>query len=268
VNDLVEFYNYEVVTTVKTEYDQPTEFPAISFCSYQQNIYDTYFPLIKNLNVNTVDYDSDKGVKKDPGNHHESYISPYYGRCFRFNSGKNITNHSIPIKYSYSGGYFDVYYLSIYAPNGLIIWIHNKSSLTLMRRDMIYISSNITTFIEFERTFESKLEEPYNYCLKDVFKFKKNKTLIYYFLDRNLSYSQQNCLGLCFEFFYIKENPCECKQPELGKVFENCWLVEEKFDFSSCTWNYMSEFQKDDLIEKFSDYCLLECDLITFSYSI
>ncbi len=59
VNDLVEFYNYEVVFTVKTENDQPTEFLTISFCSHQQNIYDTYFPLIKNLNVNTVDYESD-----------------------------------------------------------------------------------------------------------------------------------------------------------------------------------------------------------------
>ena len=32
-NDVADYYSFEVVTTVKTEYDQPTEFPTISFCS-------------------------------------------------------------------------------------------------------------------------------------------------------------------------------------------------------------------------------------------
>jgi hypothetical protein len=113
-----------------------------------------------------------------------------------------------------------------------------------------------------------KLEEPYNHCLKDALKFDKNKTLIDYFSNRNLSYSQENCLDLCFDLFYIKENPCQCKKVELGKILENCWFVEEKFDFSSCTWKYMSEFQKNNLVEKCSDYCPLECDSMSFSFSI
>ena len=33
-SDLVDYLNYDVVTTVKTEYDPPTEFPTVSFCVF------------------------------------------------------------------------------------------------------------------------------------------------------------------------------------------------------------------------------------------
>jgi len=28
----------------------------------------------------------------------------YLGQCYRFNSGKNLTNHTVPFRYSYIGG--------------------------------------------------------------------------------------------------------------------------------------------------------------------
>jgi hypothetical protein len=261
--DLVDYFNYEVVTTVKTEYDQPTEFPTVSFCSELSHLYDKF-----NIQIRSSVFSSDTGVSDDPDNHYESFISPYYGKCFRFNSGKNMTNHSIPIKNSTSGGEFDFYQLVIYAPYGLLVWIQNKSSIPKIHRKKIHLSPGLLNYIEVERTFESKLEEPYNNCLKDVSYFKKNKTLIDYFLNRSLSYSQENCLDLCFNLFYIQENPCECKESELGNVFEECWLIKEKASYSNCTWKYRTNFTKNDLVEKCSDYCPLECDSMTFSYSI
>jgi len=263
VNDLADYFNYDVVTTVKTEYDQPTEFPTVSFCSKQTDLYDKF-----NIQKRWSVFSSDAGVSDDPDNHYESFISPYYGKCFRFNSGKNMTNHSIPIKNSTSGGEFDFYQLAIYAPDGLVVWIHNKSFLPTINRNKIHLSAGLVNFIEVERTFESKLEEPYNNCLKDVSKFKKNKTLIDYFLNRSLSYSQEKCLDFCFDLFYIQENPCECKESELGNVFEQCWVIKERASYSSCTWKYRTNFTKNDLVEKCSDYCPLECDSMTFSYSI
>jgi len=98
--------------------------------------------------------------------------------------------------------------------------------------------------------------------------YKKNKTLVNYFLNQNLSYSQEECLDLCFDLFYIQENPCQCKEAELGNVFEKCWQIKETGMFSSCTWKSRTNFTKNDLVEKCSDYCPLECDSMSFSHSI
>jgi hypothetical protein len=261
---LVDFYNFEVVTTVQTEYDQPTQFPTISFCSLFLHLYDNDSP----YEISHSIYSSDEGAFINPNNHYESFISPLFGKCFRFNSGKNMTNHIIPIKNSTSGGYYDAYWLTIHAPYGLRVWIHNKSSPTRTERGYLDLTAGMNSDIALERTFESKLEWPYNNCLKDVSKFQNNKTLIDYFLNRNLSYTQESCLDLCFDLFYIKENPCQCKEAELGNVFEKCWHVKEKGDYSSCTWKYRTNFTKNDLVEKCFKYCPLECDSMSFSYSI
>jgi len=263
-SDLVDFYNYELVTTVKTDYDQPTQFPTVSFCSKYSN--DEFNPLIKDSKK--LNYNSDVDVTENPENHHEQFMTPYYGKCYRFNSGRNMTNHSIPIKNSYSGGPYDSYWLSINETESLVVWIHNKSSLTKINRNMIDLSAGLLNNIEVERTFESKLEEPFNNCLKDVSKFKNNKTLINYFLNQNLSYSQEECLDLCFDLFYIQENPCQCKKAELGNVFENCFFTEEKQNYSGCTWKYRSNFIKANLVEKYSEYCPLECDSMSFTFYI
>ena len=36
-------------------------------------------------------------------NHCENYTDAIYGHCYKFNSGKNISNESIPIKRSING---------------------------------------------------------------------------------------------------------------------------------------------------------------------
>ena len=97
-NDLVDYFNYEVVTTVKSNYDQPTEFPAVSFCSQGRNFFDgkQFSDIIRK--DDKVGFDSDLSVSDQPANHFESFTSPAYGQCFRFNSGKNLSNHTIGIK--------------------------------------------------------------------------------------------------------------------------------------------------------------------------
>ncbi len=36
--DIQDYFSYEIVTLVQSEYDQPTEFPSVSFCSVQPDI--------------------------------------------------------------------------------------------------------------------------------------------------------------------------------------------------------------------------------------
>jgi len=91
--DIHDYFSYEIVTLVQTEYDQPTEFPTVSFCSVQPN-----FSSFSSSYL----YFSQRTLEKE--NHLESFMTASYGRCFRFNSGKNMNNSYIAIKNSSSGG--------------------------------------------------------------------------------------------------------------------------------------------------------------------
>jgi len=96
LTDLVDYFSYDIVTVVKTVYDQHPEFPTISFCSRKENIsFETRLQ-------NEYWFNS---KKLDSENDFESFISINYGKCLRFNSGKdNVTNRSIPIRRSNYGG--------------------------------------------------------------------------------------------------------------------------------------------------------------------
>ena len=41
---IVEYLSYDVITSVKTEYDQAIEFPTVTFCSLTKGYFDNYFP--------------------------------------------------------------------------------------------------------------------------------------------------------------------------------------------------------------------------------
>ncbi len=267
---MVDYFNFNVVTVVSTEYDPPTEFPTVTFCSMALFLYDN----LTNFPPSFISFTGDTSVSMHPENHFESFMSPI-GKCYRFNSGKNMKNETIPIKNSNFGGRFDEFYLEIYAPKGLNIWIHNKTSPPLIGgHDEIIVLPGYNNFISVERTFEYKLGEPYNQCLKDVSKFEKNKTIIDYFLERNQSYTQVKCLDICFEMFYIQNNPCQCNETELGNIWMICYWLHTQTDsvesqmISECTLNYRLNFTSKKLTQMCSDYCRIECDSITYSISI
>ena len=69
VNDLVDYYNYDVVTAIKIEYDQPKEFPTISFWSIQTHLYDTVVAFGKGQSA----FSSDADVFENQNNHYESF---------------------------------------------------------------------------------------------------------------------------------------------------------------------------------------------------
>ena len=259
LSDLRDYFQHEVVTLVESKIDYPTEFPTVSFCSAERNFYDSFtntFPQLINAS-----FDSDRSVKKDPDNHFEAYVSPLIGRCFRFNSGKNMSNHEIPIKNSIQGGRFDSFQLIIDQPReGLYIWIHNRTLPLYSPEDAIWVTLGLQNDITIEKTIESKLGEPYNQCLKDFTRFEKNKTIINSYLEKNLSYTQTKCFEQCTDLYFLKENSCGCQKPYI-ECNSNPLSRE-------CSSNYLNNFRKNNLDKKCSDYCPLECDSISFSYSI
>jgi hypothetical protein len=62
-------------------------------------------------------------------NHFESYKDTTCDKCYRFNSGKNMSNHSIPIKKSKisglnSGFWLDLFFNSTFDDVSLMIYTH------------------------------------------------------------------------------------------------------------------------------------------------
>jgi hypothetical protein len=130
---------------------------------------------------------------------------------------------------------------------------------------MIWANYGAETQFVVDRIADFKLEYPYNQCIKDPTTFDLNKTLINYILNvRKETYSQVNCLELCFDLDYIQNNACQCETAQIGEVWENCFETKESQNYTGCTFLYKMNFYKQNLLEKFYMYCPLECDSVSF----
>ena len=271
-SDIAQYLNYEVVSLVKYQYEQPTEFPTVTFCSYSKKYFDNknISQLIISTHLN-YDFSLINSLEDD----FESFLSESYGKCFRFNSGKNLKGNPIPIKNSTLGGYDDSFRLEIKAPTGLIVWIHNRTApprvenYNKFSHIPIFVSPEIRSFLVIDKILNFKLDMPFNKCFKNVTtEFDKNKTIIDYLNSMNETYSQIKCFELCFELKYIESNMCNCKNTKLGSVWIDCWLRNEESNKTSCTITNRFGFHKENLEEICSEYCPLECDSVSFTVGV
>ena len=267
---ICDYLKYDVVTLVQTVYEQPLEFPTITFCPIPKDNFRNYS---LNQIVNGSQFGYDMSIGFDPDNHFETFISQRYGRCYKFNGGKNLSNHSIPMKKATIGGRNDCFKLNLNSATELFIWIHNKSSPPVIQNnnnhdDPIRIAKGTSNYLMIEKTIESKLGEPYSRCINDPTNFRQNKTIIDHILNKNESYSQIKCLELCFDISYIETNPCNCTEAKLGSVWLDCWIQKENESKTGCTYNFKNDFYKKQIVEYCAHYCPLECDTTSYSYTL
>jgi hypothetical protein len=86
---LVDFFSYNTIANINIIKQNETQFPTVSFCETQNNSdFNIKILYLWFQNVNLIE---------DWQNHIESYSDSEYGRCYRFNSGFNWSNESIPI---------------------------------------------------------------------------------------------------------------------------------------------------------------------------
>jgi len=88
---IIGYLKFDTTTSIFEINEKQSEFPTISFCSYNDETNFKNFK-ITNLWFNSID------LTNEWENHFEIYNDASYGKCFRFNSGKNVQNESIPIK--------------------------------------------------------------------------------------------------------------------------------------------------------------------------
>ena len=103
------YLTFDTITSISTINEDKSQFPVISIC----NTKDNDVSLI-NFKLVRFDFNSDN-LLNEYKSHLELYTDSSYGKCFRFNSGLNMLNQTIPIKYSKSNGYDDGFIFSFYS---------------------------------------------------------------------------------------------------------------------------------------------------------
>jgi len=205
----------------------------------------------------------------------EEFNHNWYGKCFRFNSGKNYFNKSISLLNSTKTGFLYGFHINIYLeiPKGydfgeVLLNIHNHSSSPFdFENHGYWIKTGSWNHIGIERVFTEQLGEPYNQCLKNASLFKGNKTIINYIVDSNRVYSQSDCFYQCSHLHALEESNCGCNST-LSSFDADCI---RHFEIQSepiiCVDNYLHEFRLKYQSKKCQKYCPLECDSISYQIS-
>ena len=257
----IEFFAYETITTISTIDEDSSVFPAVTICS------------LNNPNFNpkwlSIHFNYRKLLMKS---NFESYNDSAYGKCFRFNNGKNFTGHLSDMKISTSPGWLYALYINLYSkPLGdfeqLIVYIHNQTltPLTIFNKGF-FITSGSANYFLIKRFFEKKLPHPYNDCYEDLSLFSLNKTLIKFIESKNITYTKKECFRLCENLNYMRDNmtKCECPLQNLDdNLFVECNLLSQSTIKKGCVSKFFLNFEKIKKAQC-SEYCPTECDSFSF----
>ena len=198
------------------------------------------------------------------------YKDTSYGKCYRFNSGKNMFNETIPIKYSKSSGYDDGLVIDFYSNTkydfgSLKILIHNHSQTPATISNRGYrVSAGTYNYFILNRNSIQRLEQPYNNCYKNISQFRFNKTIINYMMN-NMSwiYTQNECIRLCKNLKFIEMNECNCTLKSIEEDISSECITDKTEISKNCSRQYIANFNP---IENCKQYCPLECE--SFYYQI
>jgi hypothetical protein len=183
-----------------------------------------------------------------------------------------MAGYSVPLYNSTFGGRDDSLYMRFNQNTGLIIWIHDYHSPPKIEPSNnlnigYYASLGFGTQFILSKVVEERLGKPYNDCYEDVSTFPLNKTLIDFIKYKNESYTQTNCLKLCFEMNYIETNSCNCLNTTLSNVWHDCFVKLENKNESGCTLEKKLEFYKNSVNQKCKDYCPSSCSKVSYQVS-
>lgn len=258
LQSVLNFLDYEVMTSIQTIYEQESEFPVVSICFSK--------PSDPRYNYNCK-FNSHNCIKNI-----EFFQDLVYKRCIRFNSGTDKYNMSYDVLNSTIGGihYALNFELELKSSVGdfteAVIFIHNKSVKAKYLYDSGFrVTSGSIYTIAIERTFDEKLEYPYNNCYKDINDFKLNKTIIDFFKQTNNSYTALECLRYCRNLIILEQSGCDCIE-SIDSSYK-CSNPNNQ-SIKDCYTDFVKKFLQLNVFDICSKYCPYECDTINFSYTI
>jgi hypothetical protein len=97
IDTVFDYLNYKTIANIEIVNEQEAQFPALSICALPS------FNL--SLNQTIIFSRFDNIVETNLSQYYEVFYDVNMGKCFRYNSGKNIFNQSYPIHNSTINGY-------------------------------------------------------------------------------------------------------------------------------------------------------------------
>jgi hypothetical protein len=258
---LQSYLEFETITSIYEIVEKETEFPTISICN----------PNIRSFSITLLDLRFNGQIlTSDWQNHIEKYKDVWYGDCYRFNSGFNMTKQKVPIKYLKRSGRNDGFNLEFYLDprrdiGEMLVYIHNHTMTpSTINNKAYYISSSCKNNFIVKKKIDIKLDSPFNDCYKNVSNSLSNKTLINFIQNKNRTYTQNECFDLCVNLVFNETNDCDATLTyDLEVTIEtiiNSGTTRLQ-DKKACIQKFMDEFNKLDIC---NNYCPLECDSYTY----
>jgi len=265
---ILDYLKYDTVAKIEVINEQKVQFPTISFCALP-NFNTT-------INQIVIKKYFDDIIQTNFSHYFDEYTDLVKGKCFRYNSGKNIFNKSYDIQNSTIKGsknglrlYLNIKIPAYFDYIEVALFIHNQSLPPIDSFGRVFwLMSGSFTYFELDRVFYKKLDAPYSNCLKDVNLFEMNKTLIDYLQNEKRAYTQDDCYYKCSHLFALEESDCGCNST-LNEFFKNCiknsynnQIINIKIE--KCVSEYLKDFREKLQYEKCSKYCPLECDSMNY----
>ena len=324
IQSIHSYLNYDVVTNIQVKYENKIKFPVVTICNL--NYFATnYSYLVMNALFNSTNppmelnyfakvlsnfYISNFGLEKNKlgfgleqtiigcfymlkdcnmTNDFEEYFDSWYGRCFRFNSGKNMLNQTVDQRYVYQSGLFGTLDLDLFigsialndkpfsTQNGFKIFINDEIVNTFWI-DGIQVSTGQSITISLDKTKIKKIPKPYSECTNDLTDVDSYNSEFYkkLFRQRNDStYQLAACEALCIQK-YVGDK-CGC-QSSLSEYFfyENMRICDIPYSNLTDYDAFMEYTCEIDAIFGYANIesdkrdcdCPLKCESSKYSYTI
>jgi len=286
IQSISEYLSYQVTTTSRTIYENPTLFPKISFCNINKYATKYAYDLAKNTSYNELSLNKEE--KKLLGHEFKNtvlncwfnykectsrdfvwFFDSTYGNCFAFNSGLDSNKTDVDLKLSsFVGSYFGLQltlYVNIYEKllnsnllnlrrgMGAMIRIENSSFFNTYGNDGIFVSSGFQTDILLSREVKSILPKPYSdYEIEDGSKYFSSEFFALITNSKNI-YTQQLCLLQCAIQKPLIQK-CNCTSPNFVSLYN-----ESVCNYNSYCHNdfFLNDYK--NLIVQCIEKCPLEC---------
>lgn len=272
-NSVIEFLNYEVVSHINLNFEQPTQFPTVTLImDYDDSLekefiledymIGCYFDGWKDCNLTEIEIK----FNNITNNFH-----------YKFNSGKNLNGLPIDLKLQKISGpdfglWIDFFtgfpgdYNNLNSSiHGISIYIHN-SSLNPFSEWSLTVSPGYYTSFIVKRTFTSKQGKPYSNCVEGLIFPDSFDSILYKHIvgTAKSTYRQKDCIDLCASQYLI--NMCNSTS-ELCFISE-LWTKNTSSELSDCYDKYFVELTSLDIFGYCSPYCPLECDSLKYDITV
>jgi hypothetical protein len=266
---VLSYLSWSVVSHVDIVFEQPALFPTISFQISNND------KLAKNFLLEDFFIESFWNYQNMSFNDYEKlYDSSQNMTYYKFNSGKNRSGHSIPLRKQTQASALSFKLFTGLPPDfnlsfkdGLKFewnfYIHNVSMDPFTNTDMpIVISPGKYNTIFVKRTFVSRLGEPYNNCKDGLIYPDAFDSSIFKFILTNTksAYRQSDCFNICQAQYLL--NVCNSKV-SLGMTFQ-IYASASNID-KACFQEHWIDFI-EKTFDECSPYCPLECSYITYEF--